>query len=154
MKKRLIVGVAAAALLAVGLVGGVVVAQEGEESDTDDSESKSLFERMAEVLNVDGVDAEDIESAYNQAKQDIQTEKLSAYLDKLVEDEVIDQDTADEYLEWYEDRPEGLPNFGSKRGFGGRGFSSFHKGGGKNGWMSWQSRGHFSFKSNEDNTDE
>ncbi len=149
MKKKLIAGIAAAALIAVGVMGGVVLAQEAE-----DSESKSLFERIAEILNVDGVDGDDIESAYNEARQDIQTEKLSAYLDKLVEDEVIDQDTADEYLEWYEGRPEGLPNFGTKREFGGRGFSSFHKSSGKNGWMSWHSRGYFGFKSHEASKDE
>ena len=151
MKKRLILGVAAAVLVAVGLLGGVVLAQEAEESDT---ESKSLFERIAEILNVDGVDGDDVKSAYNEAKQDMQTEKLSAYLDKLVEDEVIDQDTADEYLEWYEDRPEGLSNFGSKRGFGGRGFSSFHGSGGKRGWSSWHFQGHIGSKSSEDETSE
>ncbi len=142
MKKRFLVGMAAAALLAVGLLGGVVLAQEG---DTDESESKSLFERIAEIVNVDGVNADDVESAFNEARQDMQTERLSAYLDKLVDDEVIDQDTADEYLEWYEDRPEGLPSFR----FGTSGLSSFHRSGGKNGGTSWHSRGHFSFKSHK-----
>ena len=105
MKKRLLLGVAAAGLIAVGLLGGVVLAQEGKEADTDDAGSQTIFERVADILDVDGVDADALEDAFKQAKHDMETDRVGDFLDGLVEKEVVDRETADSYLEWYGDRP-------------------------------------------------
>lgn len=130
MKRRLLAGLAAAAVISVGTVGGVVLAQEGEDTTTEDADSLTIYERVAGILDVDGVDADKLEAAFNQAKHDMQTDRFSESLDQLVVVEVIDQVTADEYLEWHGDRPQGLPeSFGrthfvlGKRGYGGLRFS-------------------------------
>ena len=147
MKRKLLAGLVAAALVTVGVVGGVVLAQEGEEEESDSDSSSTFFERVAEILDVESVDADDLEDAFKQAKHDLETDRISEYLDQLVEKEVIDQETADEYLEWYGDRPQSLPNFGLKRGLGGRGFSSWLKDESRGGTKVWHfskhSRSHF-----------
>lgn len=124
MKRKLLAGLIAAVLITAGVVGGVVLAQEDdEESDSDDS--PTFFERVATILGVDGVDADDLEEAFKQAKHDIETDRISDYLDKLVEKEVVDREAADSYLEWYGDRPmdlyktpDLLPYGGWKHDFG------------------------------------
>ena len=99
--KKLVVGLAAAIVVVLGLAGGTVLAQSAEE----DGEKKSFAERVAEIL---GLESDTVEDALKQAKSEMKDERTDAWLDKAVEAEKITQEEADAYSDWLDDRPEGV----------------------------------------------
>ena len=129
MRKRgfLIIG-ALAGLLALGVATTVVIAQESNDDDKN-SFFDDFVERVAEILDEDEDTVRDaMETAREETKEAWKEKWEQAYRDKLeekldaaVEDGKITQDEADEYLDWYDDRPDGAS---FSRGFGrhGKGF--------------------------------
>ena len=99
--KKLLVGLAAAVLVVLGVAGGTVLAQSADE----DGEKKSFAERVASIL---GLDSDTVEDALNQARSEMQDERTDSRLDKAVEAEKITQEQADAYSDWLDDRPEGV----------------------------------------------
>ena len=99
--KKLVVGLAAAILVALGVAGGTVLAQSADE----DVEKKSFADRVAEIL---GLDSDTVEDALKQARSDMQDERTDAWLEKAVEAEKITQEEADAYSDWLDDRPDGV----------------------------------------------
>ena len=82
MKKRLsimLVGTAVTVLAAVGVFAGVIAAQ----SNDDDGGRHSFVERVASIL---GIDSESVESAFEQAKEELHTERVDAKFAGLVEE--------------------------------------------------------------------
>ena len=115
MKKRWILAVVGLSLLAFGVAGGTLLAHElGTDGD---SESKSFASRVATIL---GLGDEEVKDAFNQARREIDDEAIQRKLGHLVEQGVIDQAQADQDLDWYRNRPEGIPDLflrpGIKRG--------------------------------------
>ena len=133
--KKAVVGLLVAAMVAVGVMGGTVLAQSAEESPI-----RSFAERVAEIL---GLETEAVENAMEQAKSDMADERVQALLDKMVEAEKITQEQADAYSTWYENRPEGVGAgfshgwFGHKKGRGfDHGWFGYKKGRGfDHGWF-------------------
>ena len=107
--KRWLIIPAVAGLAAVAALGGVAAASSSGGGETGS--------RVAEILELD---EETVADAFEQATQQRVDEALQARLDKLVEEERITQEQADEFKAWYDERPEGVPGFGI--GFGKRGF--------------------------------
>ena len=99
--KKLVVGLAAAIVVVLGLAGGTVLAQSADE----DGEKKTFAERVAEIL---GLESDTVEDALNQAKSEMQDERTDAWLEDAVEAEKITQEEADSYSDWLDDRPEGV----------------------------------------------
>jgi len=99
--KKLVVGLAAAILVVLGVAGGTVLAQSADE----DGEKKSFADRVAEIL---GLESDTVEDALKQARSEMQEERTDAWLDKAVEAEKITQEEADAYSDWLDDRPEGV----------------------------------------------
>ena len=99
--KKLVVGLAAAIVVVLGVAGGTVLAQSADE----DGEKKSFADRVAEIL---GLDTDTVEDALKQARSEMQEERTDAWLDKAVEAEKITQEEADAYSDWLDDRPEGV----------------------------------------------
>ncbi len=101
-----------------------------EESDVSDAfttvkenwDSDTDF--IAEVAIILEVEESALEDALAQAKGDMANEAVQARADAMVEKELITQDEADEYVEWFESRP-GFMN----RGFGGPRFGGWGHGG-------------------------
>jgi hypothetical protein len=112
---------AAVALLAIGVVtAGAALAQE---SDTEGSSTISSFaSRVASIL---GLDEAQVQDAMNQAQRELHEEALKSRLDALVEAGRITQEQADQYLQWYQSRPDDFP------GLGGPGFGFGHHGHGR-----------------------
>ena len=108
MKKKwrwLIGGVAAAAMVVVVMMaaaGGAIMAQEDEGKQ---SRFSAFAERVASIL---GLEADDVEDAMEQAKQELADEALDEKLAALVEKGTITQEQADEYEIWIESKPDGL----------------------------------------------
>ena len=118
-KKFLLVGLLAAVLL-IGSIGGVALAQT---ENGDDNQPKTLLDRVAEILVGKGVNitSEQLKDAFTQAQSDMQTEALQNRLQNLVDQGKITQGEADQYLEWQQSRPDVPVGFGFRSHGGFRG---------------------------------
>ena len=103
-----LLGIPVAAILAVVGFGGVALAHG---IDRDDVSS-----RVTVILEED---EESVKEAFDDAANQKAEEAVQAWLDILVEAERITQDEADEYMDWYEDRPDWVAGFGMGRHSGG-----------------------------------
>ncbi len=128
MRKRkwLIAAVVVAVLLIGGIAGGVVFASDDSSSGTDDQPQaaerfQALLDRVCAIYEEKtgvAIDSEQLKEALKQARSEMQDEALEEWLQGLVEKGKITQEQADQYLEWWQSRPDvGLP----LPGLGGRG---------------------------------
>ena len=123
MKKRWIIAPLAVAILAIGVLGsGALLAQESDAEG--DSTISSLASRVAGILRLNGTDVDDadVQDALNQARREIQDEAIQNKLSAMVDNGVITEEQAGEYLQWAQSRPDGFQGFGSGFGRHGRGF--------------------------------
>ena len=125
MRKRWLFIPIVVLLVALGVVGGAVLAEQVSDGDKvrDDGDKKGFAGRVAEIL---GLDEETVADAMKQAKKEMHEEFVQAWLDKMVESGRITQDQADEYQAWLDDQPEGFEKswgkgFGRHHGFRGKG---------------------------------
>lgn len=127
-KKHWLIGLLGVAALVLGLGSATVLAQESE----GETSPLSIFARMANIL---GLDEQDVQDAYEQARQEMLNEqfeeRIGQQLDALVESGRITQEQADELRAWYAERPESFWLAGGKskgwdRSFrhSGRGYSA------------------------------
>ena len=111
MRKRwIIIPVVLVTMALAVAAAGVALAQK----DDSDSKADKFTSRVAEIL---GLDEAQVSDAMKQARQEFRDEAMQSKLDSLVEKGLITQEEADEYLDWYQSRPEALAWFG-KSGFG------------------------------------
>ena len=123
MKKRLsifFIGTAVTVVAVVGAFAGIAAAQ----SSDDDGERQTFVERVAAIL---GIESDDLESAMQQVKEEIRSERRDSKFADLVENGTLTQEEADAIKEWQDSKPEITFNFGDedgkgKRGRGGKGF--------------------------------
>lgn len=131
-KKHWLIGFLGLTALVLGLGSATVMAQE----TTGEPTRLSLFARMANIL---GLEEEQVQAAYEQARQEMRDERFEEMvgqrLDALVESGRITQEQADELREWYMSRPDSFwlaagPDRGKDAGrhkgraFDGRGYGS------------------------------
>ena len=100
-KLKIIIAVVVGVLLLT--IAGTAVVMADEEPTTDSTTGKTLLARVAEIL---GLEQQQVEDAFAQARQDMQTEALENYLQKLVENDEITPEQAQEYLTWWQSRPD------------------------------------------------
>lgn len=98
--KKFILVVLLGAVVLVGSVGGVALAQTG---GNDEGSGKTLIARVATIL---GIDQQTVEDAFAQAKREMREEALDNYLQKLITEGRITQEQADEYKAWSQARPD------------------------------------------------
>ena len=134
--KHWLIGLVAVLALAVGVGGGTALAQEeGEEGETT---IRGVIARVATIL---GLEEQQVQDAFDQARQEMRDEvleqQISERLETLVESGRLTQEQADELREWYAARPDSFwLADGSRRGMQG-------------GWdhgRSFGGRGHYSSK--------
>jgi len=131
MRKRkwFIPVVVVSVLLIGGIVGGVVVAGSDNSSNTEDQSQTSnryqaLLDRACAIYGEKtgvAIDSEQLKDALDQARSEIQDEALESRLQNLVDEGKITQEEADQYLEWWQSRPDielPLPGLGG-HGHGG-----------------------------------
>ena len=116
-RKKLILIVLAATVILAGSISGIALAQTGDEEE---EQVETIFDKVTAVLVADGVNitTEQLENAFTKVKSDMRAEAMEKFMDKLVEEDVITQDEADEYLEWWEAKPDISIGPGFKDGFG------------------------------------
>ena len=131
MKRRWLFVPIIVGLLALGITVGGVLAQGGGDGD---GTAKSFAGRVAAIL---GLEEAEVKDSFTQAATEARQDRLMTKLVGLVEDGSITQEQADEYLDWYQSRPDGI-NFGHRfrggahsfsgnRSFGGRGMGFFNR---------------------------
>jgi len=125
-RKKFIIIVVSVALVLVGSIAGVALAQT---ETSDDSQTETLFDRVAEILVNEGVNvtSDQLKDAFTEAQSDMHIEVLQDRLQSLVQEGEITQEEADQYLEWWQAKPDvpagfefrGLGGFGGMRGMDG-----------------------------------
>ena len=129
-KKLILVAVLASAVL-VGSIGGVVAAQTGNGDDNQpQAQQEALLEKVCAIYEQNTgvtIDAEELQKALDQARDEMQSEALDEHLQNLVDEGKITQEQADQYKAWLEAKPDvpilapGLGGPNMQRGFGGPG---------------------------------
>lgn len=131
MKKRLsilLIGTAVSIVAVVGAFAGIAAAQTSE----DDGDSQTFVQRVAAIL---GIESDDLESAMQQVKEEIQTERRDAKFAGLVEDGTLTQDEADAIKTWQDSKPEIELNLSGHDGDGKRGWGRKGHGLGRGNWL-------------------
>jgi len=104
-KKTGIISIIAVAALLISTIVGIAVYADDGDSSTKNPQS-ALMAKVAEIL---GVDQDDLENAFTQAREELRDEAVQDRLDKLVENGVLTEEEAQEYADWLDERPEDLP---------------------------------------------
>ena len=102
--------------VAVGIVTGVVFAQSDNGGDIEPkAQHEALLDRVCEIYEENtgvAIDPQALQDAFIKACRELRDEALSNRLQKLVDEGTITQEQADQYLEWWESRPDmPLPRF-------------------------------------------
>ena len=106
-KKFVIIGT----LIAVAVLAsttGAVLAAEDETEDTE-TQCEAMLERVCEIYEENtgvAINADDLQDAFTQANSERRDAALQSYLEELVEEGTITQEEADEYLEWWQQKPD------------------------------------------------
>lgn len=119
-KKFIIGAVLLVALVLAGSIGGIVYAQGDNEEDT--SPRLTLLDKVADKL---GIDRQQLEDAFTEAIDEMRDEAQAKWLEKAVDEGWLTEEEAQQYLEWWQARPDVQFNFGD-RGFGGLGGPGGH----------------------------
>ena len=123
-RMRIIIPIAIAVGVVTAIGFGVAFAQGNEKGD---SNASRLAAKVAEIL---GLDAAVVDDAIKQAREELRDEAIQKKLNALVEKGQLTQEQADEYLNWIQSKPEGIPAIG-KQSFGKMGHHKGWKGHGR-----------------------
>jgi len=132
--KKFIIAAVLAAVLLVGSIGGVVLAQTDAGGDNQSRAGyEAILDRVCEIYQDntgDDIDPEALEAAFAQARDEMRAEAQQNRLQNLVQQGKITQEQADEMQDWWGARPDvptgfgfraqgAFPRMGGMRGFGG-----------------------------------
>jgi len=141
-RKWLVLAVLLPVLLIGGIVGGVAAAADdtADQSQTEtQNRCQELLERACEIYEENtgvAIDPEQLQEALSQARDEMRDEAMEAWLQQLVDDGTITQEEADQYLEWWQARPDielpGPEGHGPRAGM--RGDRGMMRGGSFHGW--------------------
>jgi hypothetical protein len=97
-----------------GIAGEVIAAADDSSSNTEDQSQvanrhQALLDRACAIYEEETgvtVDSEQLKDALHQAQTEMQDEALENRLQNLVDEGKITQEEADQYLEWWQSRPD------------------------------------------------
>ncbi len=117
--KKLAIVAALALVVLAGSIGGVVVAQNRDDSQPE-AQHEALLARVCEIYQEKSgvaIDQELLKDSFAEAQAEMRDEAVQNRLANLVEKGRITQDEADQCLEWWQARPDVAGGFGF-RGMG------------------------------------
>ena len=128
-KRKWFIPVVLSLVLIGGITGGVVAAVDNSSSNTEGQNQptdryQALLDRVCAIYEENtgvAIDSEQLKDALKQARSEIRDEALENWLQNLVNKGEITQEEADQYLEWWQSRPDvelPLPGLGGQ-GHGG-----------------------------------
>jgi hypothetical protein len=106
--KKFIVAVVMAVVL-VGSISGVALAADNGDDSQPETEHGAILERVCEIYQENTgvtIDQEALKDAFAQAQSEMQAAALENHLQSLVDAGEITQEEADQYLEWWESKPD------------------------------------------------
>ena len=109
MKKLLIIIPLTIAVVAVAIISFSIALAQGNEGG--DSNASKLATKVAEIL---GLDTAVVDDAIKQAREELRDEAIQNKLNALVENGKLTQEQSDEYLNWIQSKPEGIPAIGKQ----------------------------------------
>jgi hypothetical protein len=109
--KKLLLVVLLAVLAIVGTTAGIAFADEGGDEGEGDATTRCerLLDRVCAIYEENtgvAIDPEQLRDAFAQALDEKMIERLESRLDDLVEQGKLTQGEADDYLEWWQARPD------------------------------------------------
>jgi hypothetical protein len=120
-KKVVLLVAVAVAVLISGVVAGVTLAQSGNSTQTQaNTRYQELLNKVATIYQQNTgvtIDPQQLEAAFTQAQKEMQSEALQTWLQNLVTQGKITQAQADQYLQWWNSKPD-VPLLGLTRGGG------------------------------------
>jgi hypothetical protein len=113
--KKVILLAALATALLIGSIAGVTLAQTGSSDESQsDTQYGAFLEKVSEIYQENtgvAIDVQQLKTAFAQAQTEMQNEALQSWLQNLVSEGKITQEQADQYLQWWQSRPDTLlPN--------------------------------------------
>jgi multidrug efflux pump subunit AcrA (membrane-fusion protein) len=126
-KKVALLAALAVAVLIGSIVGvTVAVAQTGNGDESQpQAQNEALLDRVSEIYAENtgvAIDVQQLKDAFAQARSEMQTEALQNRLQNLVDQGTLTQDQADQYLQWWQSKPDVPLSDPGELGFGGHGF--------------------------------
>jgi hypothetical protein len=123
-KKSIIIAVSVAVLL-IGSIAGVVLAQ-GNDNSQSQTQGEDLLAKVCTIYQQNTgvtIDEAALKTAFTQAQNELQLAREKTQLQNMVSQGKITQDQADQYLSWWQSRPNVPFGFGGgfHAGFPGRG---------------------------------
>ena len=109
MKKLRIIIPLSIAVVAVAIISFSIAFAQGNEGG--DSNAGKLATKVAEIL---GLDTAVVDRAIKQAREELGDEAVQNKLNALVENGKLTQEQSDEYLNWIQSKPEGIPAIGKQ----------------------------------------
>jgi hypothetical protein len=116
MRKRkwFIPVVVVSVLLIGGITGGVIAASADSSNNTEDQSQtadqyQALLDKASAIYEENtgvAIDSEQLKDALKQAQSEMKDEALKSWLQDLVNEDKITQGEADQYLEWWQSRPD------------------------------------------------
>lgn len=104
----LILTLAIAVLLAT--TAGVAFAQTGDDEENQpEAQQGTLLDRVCEIYEENtgvAIDPEQLKDAFAQARDEMRDQAMESWLQELVDEGTITQGEADQYLEWWQVRPD------------------------------------------------
>ena len=113
--KKLIIGAVLAVVVLVGSIGGVVVADDNGESSQPEAKYQALLGKICEIYQEKtgvAIDSQVLKDSFAQVQNELRIDALKNHVQKLVEQDKITQQQADDYLEWQQARPDVPFGFG------------------------------------------
>lgn len=109
-KKRAIIAVVLTVVVIAGTILGVTLtsaADDGTTTTTPTTTTNPKDTLLSKVAAILGLDETTVQSAFDQAQQEIQAEQIDNMLSQLVANGKITQEQADAYKAWLNTRPDG-----------------------------------------------
>jgi hypothetical protein len=113
-KRKWFISVVMSIVLIGGIAGGVMVAADDSSSNVDQQSQpldryQLLFDRACAIYQENtgvAIDSEQLKDALDQVQSELWDEALESKLQNLVKDGKMTQEEADNYLEWWQSRPD------------------------------------------------
>jgi hypothetical protein len=124
-KKVVLLVAVAVAVLISGVVAGVTLAQSGNgnvngNETNANTQYQTFLNKVATIYQQNTgvtIDPQQLETAFTQAQKEMQSEALQTWFQNLVTQGKITQAQADQYLQWWNSKPD-VPLLGLPRGGG------------------------------------
>ena len=108
-KKVVLLSALAIAMLSGSIAAGVTLAQSGSGNETQaNTRYETLLNKVATIYQQNtgvAIDPQQLGAAFTQAQKEMQNEALQSWLQNLVTQGKITQAQADQYLQWWQSRP-------------------------------------------------